>query len=115
MTCVVLQISSYDYYFIKSWNLNTFYLLLSIHSGKERVFRAIAVALNCKIWASGDKQRTLRCIEDEEITSRLTSDKSARIHVVAMKDIHPQVLLFVLVLRMQTYSLIYDIYISGMN
>ncbi|XP_068222950.1 DNA cross-link repair 1 protein-like [Palaemon carinicauda] len=61
--------------------------------GKERVFRAIASELDCRIWASGDKQKILRCIEDDEITKRLTSDKfSARVHVIKMNEINPKVL-----------------------
>ncbi|KAK7079675.1 hypothetical protein SK128_004780, partial [Halocaridina rubra] len=56
---------------------------------KERVFRAIASALNCRIWASNDKQKVLRCLDDKEITCRLTSDKlSAQVHVLPMNHIH---------------------------
>lgn len=56
------------------------------------MFKAIASSLNCLVWASTDKQKTLRCIQDEEIQARLTSDKySARVHVVPMMDLKPQV------------------------
>ena len=44
--------------------------------GKERVFKALASSLNCKVW--GDKKRvnTWRCLEDEEILSRLVEDRA---------------------------------------
>ncbi|XP_064081497.1 DNA cross-link repair 1A protein-like isoform X2 [Macrobrachium nipponense] len=74
-------------------NPKSFIAVGSYTIGKERVFRAIACELDCRIWASSEKQRILRCIEDEEITSRLTSDKfSARVHVIRMNEIHPKTL-----------------------
>ncbi|XP_066960013.1 uncharacterized protein [Macrobrachium rosenbergii] len=74
-------------------NPKSFIAVGSYTIGKERVFRAIACELDCLIWASSDKQRILRCLEDKEITSRLTSDKfSAKVHVIRMNEIHPQTL-----------------------
>ncbi|XP_069167909.1 DNA cross-link repair 1A protein isoform X1 [Procambarus clarkii] len=62
--------------------------------GKERVFKAIATALDCRIWASNDRIKTLSCIQDEELQARLTSDKlCAQVHVVPMSDLKPKKLM----------------------
>lgn len=75
-------------------NPKTLIVVGSYSIGKERVFKAIASSMNCRIWASHDKQRILRCIQDEEIQARLTSDKhSARVHVLPMADLKPQKLM----------------------
>ncbi|KAK8742756.1 hypothetical protein OTU49_001664 [Cherax quadricarinatus] len=75
-------------------NSKTLIVVGSYSIGKERVFRAIAMSLNCRIWASNDKQKILRCIPDEEIQARLTSDKfSAQVHVMPMNDLKPKKLM----------------------
>ena len=51
--------------------------------GKERVFKALASSLDCKVW--GDKKRvnTWRCLEDEEILCRLVEDRArAQVQVI---------------------------------
>ncbi|XP_043198649.1 DNA cross-link repair 1A protein-like [Amphibalanus amphitrite] len=53
--------------------------------GKERVFLAIAEALDCLFWASADKRRTLQCLEERAIKRRLTTEQQrARIHVLPL-------------------------------
>ncbi|XP_076035054.1 uncharacterized protein LOC143021449 isoform X2 [Oratosquilla oratoria] len=70
-------------------NPKSFIAVGSYTIGKERVFKAIAEALNCKIWVSADKHRTLRCIGDQEILNCITSNKlQAKIHVLPMKELN---------------------------
>ena len=53
--------------------------------GKERVFRAIAGALDCKVAVSANKMKLLKCLCDEDLNSRLTMDfKSAGLHILTM-------------------------------
>ena len=52
--------------------------------GKERVFKALAASLDCQVW--GDKKRvaTWRCLEDEEILSRLVEVRvRAQVQVIS--------------------------------
>ena len=64
----------------------TLILVGSYTIGKERVFLALAEALDCKIWASTEKSKILHALGDPVIKSRLTKlSHSARIHVVDMR------------------------------
>eukprot|EP00794_Sanderia_malayensis_P008677 gene8676-9613_t len=57
--------------------------------GKERVFVAIANALNCKISAKADKKRILNCLSWKDLDHRLTSDwHTAQVHVLPMNSIN---------------------------
>ncbi|XP_076323388.1 uncharacterized protein LOC143232169 [Tachypleus tridentatus] len=61
--------------------------------GKEKVFVAVAEALDCKIWANREKQKVLQCLEDKSITSRLVSNwMEAQIHVLPMNSLNPKAL-----------------------
>jgi DNA cross-link repair 1A protein len=56
--------------------------------GKERVFRAIAEALDCKIYAPYRKTKLLLMQENPELTDRLTDDPwKTCLHVVRMGDL----------------------------
>eukprot|EP01135_Chromosphaera_perkinsii_P003211 Nk52_evm18s238 gene=Nk52_evmTU18s238 len=53
--------------------------------GKEKVFMAVARALNCKVHVSKEKRKILELIEDFELLSRLHDDPlKARVHVMPM-------------------------------
>ena len=53
--------------------------------GKERIFTAIAEDINAKIWASTEKARVLKTLNDPVIDKRLVTDPlAAQIHVVEM-------------------------------
>ena len=56
--------------------------------GKERIFKAILEALDCKLWGEQSRVDTWRCLEDGEILSRLVSDRSrAQVQVINNKFI----------------------------
>ncbi|XP_006823328.1 DNA cross-link repair 1A protein-like [Saccoglossus kowalevskii] len=56
--------------------------------GKERIFLAIADALDCKICVTRDKQSILMCLEDKHIESLMTLDwNSTKLHVIPMAQI----------------------------
>lgn len=58
--------------------------------GKEKVFMTAAEELNSKVWAPTEKRRILNCLEDFEISDRLSNDPlEAGVHVVNMGDIKP--------------------------
>lgn len=95
-------------------NNKTLIVVGSYSIGKERVFKAIASALDCKIWASSDKQRTLRCIQDKEICSRMTSEKlCARVHVLPMSDLQPRKLMTYVETLKPRYSVVVAIRPTG--
>lgn len=57
--------------------------------GKERIFLAIAEALNCKIFVTSDKKLLLGCLEDERLNERMTSKAvEARLHVLRMNQLN---------------------------
>lgn len=57
--------------------------------GKERIFLAIAEALNCKIFVTSDKKLLLGCLEDEKLNERITSKAvEARLHVLRMNQLN---------------------------
>lgn len=61
--------------------------------GKERICLGIARALNCKIYASPAKQRICACLEDPELSSRLTDNPlDAQVHMQSMFDLNPDTL-----------------------
>ena len=56
--------------------------------GKERIFKAILEALDCKLWGDQRRVDTWRCLEDGEILSRLVSDRRrAQVQVINNKFI----------------------------
>jgi DNA cross-link repair 1A protein len=56
--------------------------------GKERMFTAIAEALDCRIWATSQKAKILKALGDKVIQSRLTETSSdAGVHVLEMKHV----------------------------
>ncbi|XP_057367854.1 LOW QUALITY PROTEIN: uncharacterized protein LOC130688859 [Daphnia carinata] len=58
--------------------------------GKEKVFMTAAEELNSKVWAPTEKRRILKCLEDLEISNRLSDNPlEAGVHVVNMGDIKP--------------------------
>lgn len=61
--------------------------------GKERICLGIARALKCKIYASPAKQRVCACLEDPELSSRLTDNPlDAQVHMQSMFDLNPETL-----------------------
>ncbi|KAK3861703.1 hypothetical protein Pcinc_032362 [Petrolisthes cinctipes] len=75
-------------------NPKTLIVVGSYTIGKERVFKAIAAALDCLVWVSGDKRRILNCLNDAEIKERITCDKKkARVHVLPMAHLTPKKLM----------------------
>lgn len=61
--------------------------------GKERICLGIAQALDCKIFAGPAKQRICACLEDAELTGRLTSDPhEAQVHMTPLFEIRAETL-----------------------
>jgi DNA cross-link repair 1A protein len=61
--------------------------------GKERVCLGIARALDCKIYAPPQKQRICACLEDPELTARLTTNPlEAQIHMQMLMEIRAETL-----------------------
>ncbi|GFO50345.1 DNA cross-link repair 1a protein [Plakobranchus ocellatus] len=59
--------------------------------GKERIFAAIAEALDSKICVMNDKKKVLDCLEDTHLKSRVTLNWSAgRVHVLPMGKLNQQ-------------------------
>ncbi|CAO3571484.1 unnamed protein product [Mortierella alpina] len=53
--------------------------------GKERVFKAIAKAINSKVFVQHSKLQIMACLEDPELTSMLTSNRyEAQVHLLHM-------------------------------
>ncbi|KAI9829265.1 MAG: hypothetical protein M1826_005729 [Phylliscum demangeonii] len=61
--------------------------------GKERICLGIARALDCKIFAPPGKRRICACLEDAELTSRLTADPyEAQVHMTPLFEIRAETL-----------------------
>jgi DNA cross-link repair 1A protein len=61
--------------------------------GKERMCLGIAKALNCKIYAPLSKARVVSCLEDEELSSRLTTNpREAQVHMTPLFEIRAETL-----------------------
>ncbi|KAF9091250.1 DNA break repair nuclease [Mortierella sp. AD031] len=62
--------------------------------GKERVFKAIAKAINSKVYVQPSKMQILQCLEDPELMDMLTSDRhEAQVHLLHMgSDMSPEAL-----------------------
>lgn len=57
--------------------------------GKERIFLALAEALDCEIFATRDKKNILSCLEDKSLNKRMASKAvNARLHVLKMNQIN---------------------------
>jgi len=70
-------------------NPNTLVLVGAYTIGKERIFKAIAEALDSKLWAENRRLSTWQCLGDSDILDRVVKDKTkARVHVVPMKDLN---------------------------
>ena len=58
--------------------------------GKEKVFVGIAEQLQCRVFVEERKKRVLDCLEDQNLSSKLTLDPAqARIHVLPMGSLTP--------------------------
>ncbi|KAG0285426.1 DNA break repair nuclease [Linnemannia gamsii] len=62
--------------------------------GKERVFKAIAKAINSKVYVQPHKLQIFQCLEDPELMDMLTSDRhEAQVHLLHMgSDMSPEAL-----------------------
>ncbi|KAF8931296.1 DNA break repair nuclease [Haplosporangium gracile] len=62
--------------------------------GKERVFKAIAKAINSKVYVQPHKLQIFQCLEDPELMGMLTSDRhEAQVHLLHMgSDMSPEAL-----------------------
>ncbi|BFZ54898.1 DNA cross-link repair protein PSO2/SNM1 [Savitreella phatthalungensis] len=61
--------------------------------GKERIVLGIAKALNSKIFATGRKREIIQCLEDDELSNRLTDDPhAAQVHMTYLQEIRPETL-----------------------
>ncbi|OAQ30266.1 DRMBL-domain-containing protein [Linnemannia elongata AG-77] len=62
--------------------------------GKERVFKAIAKAINSKVYVQPHKLEIFKCLEDPELMAMLTSDRhEAQVHLLHMgSDMSPEAL-----------------------
>ncbi|KAI9694488.1 MAG: hypothetical protein M1822_000104 [Bathelium mastoideum] len=61
--------------------------------GKERICLGIAKALNSKIYAPPPKQRICACLEDPELSARLTTDpRAAQVHMTPLFEIRAETL-----------------------
>lgn len=57
--------------------------------GKERIFLALAEALDCEIFAIRDKKNILNCLEDKSLNKRMALKAvNARLHVLRMNQIN---------------------------
>ncbi|XP_066960562.1 DNA cross-link repair 1A protein-like isoform X2 [Macrobrachium rosenbergii] len=82
--------------------------------GREKVILAIALALDCHIWATKEKQETLQSIGNSKILSRLTNDKfSARVHVLPERYIKPRSLANYLNTLEPTYKVVIGLRLTG--
>lgn len=56
--------------------------------GKEKVFMAVAEALDLKIWCNAYKRGYFKCLEDKALNARLTDKQDeAKIHVLPLKSL----------------------------
>ncbi|KRZ78311.1 DNA cross-link repair 1A protein [Trichinella papuae] len=59
--------------------------------GKERIFTALAEALDCKVAVEKNKMQTLKCFDDKKLSDSLTLLKSSTfLHVVPMSFLNRQ-------------------------
>nr|XP_054766324.1 DNA cross-link repair 1A protein-like [Lytechinus pictus] len=73
------------------WNKKTLIVCGTYTIGKEKVFKAIAKALKCKVFVESKKYKVLECLEDNDLMSLLTRDiQSSRLHVIAMNMFNHQ-------------------------
>ncbi|XP_067126529.1 uncharacterized protein [Centruroides vittatus] len=57
--------------------------------GKEKVFKTVAAALECKIWVSASKRKVLQCLDDDFINNHLVSSaQDAKVHVLPMMQLN---------------------------
>ncbi|KAK2882715.1 hypothetical protein FQN49_000077 [Arthroderma sp. PD_2] len=61
--------------------------------GKERICLGVARAMNSKIYVSPNKKRICTCLEDEELSSLLTTDPlEAQVHMHSLMDMRSETL-----------------------
>ncbi|XP_060073013.1 DNA cross-link repair 1A protein-like [Ylistrum balloti] len=74
-------------------NAKTLVVCGSYTIGKERIFTAIANALNSKICVTEEKKTVLDCLEDRKLQESITlSPSKARVHVLQMGKLNPKTL-----------------------
>jgi len=84
--------------------------------GKERVCKAIALALNSKIFASPSKIRICKQLEDPELAALMTSDpREAQVHMQMLMEIRAETLTEYLELHSRHFSRIVGFRPSGWN
>ncbi|XP_064081062.1 uncharacterized protein LOC135197836 isoform X2 [Macrobrachium nipponense] len=82
--------------------------------GREQIILAIALALDCHIWATKGKQEILRSMGNSKILSRLTNDKfSARVHVLPERYIKPRNLANYIDTLEPTYTVVIGLHLTG--
>ena len=68
---------------------NTVVMVGAYDVGKERIFKAIAASLDCKLWGDQRRLATWRCLEDEEILSRVVEDRArAQVQVIRNNQVN---------------------------
>ena len=69
---------------------NTVLMVGAYCIGKERIFKAIAAALDCKVWGDSVRVNTWKCLEDGDILKRLVEDRRrAQVQVIQNQNIIP--------------------------
>ncbi|KAK4451451.1 eukaryotic translation initiation factor 3-like protein [Podospora aff. communis PSN243] len=84
--------------------------------GKERICKAIALALNTKIFASPSKIRICKQLDDPELSALMTSDpREAQVHMQMLMEIRAETLAEYLELHSRHFSRIVGFRPSGWN
>jgi DNA cross-link repair 1A protein len=69
-------------------NQRTLIVCGSYTIGKERIFVAVAQALNCTVGVTKEKMSILQCLEDENVMSVVTEDwQTSQVHVLPMESL----------------------------
>ncbi|KAK0632575.1 DNA repair metallo-beta-lactamase-domain-containing protein [Immersiella caudata] len=84
--------------------------------GKERICKAIALALNTKIFASPSKIRICKQLDDTELSALMTSDpREAQVHMQMLMEIRAETLTEYLEIHARHFSRIICFRPSGWN
>ncbi|XP_070563103.1 uncharacterized protein [Ptychodera flava] len=72
-------------------NPRTLIVCGSYSIGKERIFLAVAEALDCKVCVTREKKTILDCLEDQHIKNLLTlNGNDTNLHVITMSQLNPK-------------------------